>query len=133
MLSRSGRREVVADDDRQERIRQLDEFFARRIIAADRDLIDGIVAAMQRQLACFQVATSTDVPAEVIVALQGLNEARAATDLAMLTLLGMQGGLGKSPEGMMGKLVDPETGVTLTFKMEKSIDLGDKLPTKPTT
>jgi hypothetical protein len=133
MLSRSGRREVVADDDRQERIRQLDEFFARRIIAADRDLIDGIVAAMQRQLACFQVATSTDVPAEVIVALQGLNEARAATDLAMLTLLGMQGGLGKSPEGMMGRLVDPETGVTLTFKMEKSIDLGDKLPTKPTT
>lgn len=123
----------MADDDRQERIRQLDEFFARRIIAADRDLIDGIVAAMQRQLACFQVATSTDVPAEVIVALQGLNEARAATDLAMLTLLGMQGGLGKSPEGMMGKLVDPETGVTLTFKMEKSIDLGDKLPTKPTT
>ncbi len=123
----------MADDDRQERIRQLDEFFARRIIAADRDLIDGIVAAMQRQLACFQVATSTDVPAEVIVALQGLNEARAATDLAMLTLLGMQGGLGKSPEGMMGRLVDPETGVTLTFKMEKSIDLGDKLPTKPTT
>lgn len=120
------------DDDRQERIRQLDEVFARRIIAADRDLINGIIAGLERQVTCFRVAVSTDVPSEVVTALQGLNEARAATDRAMLNLLGMQGGIGMSPEGMVAKLVDPETGASLSLKVEKKVSLfGGGLPPTP--
>lgn len=114
--------------EKRERVRELDEIFAKRIIAGDRELIDGILGGLQRQLICFAAATSTDVPAEVIVALEGFNEARAASDRAMLQLLGMQGAIGKSPDGMLGRLVDPETGMELALKLEKKVDLGARKP-----
>lgn len=100
---------------------EVDVILANRVINADRDLVDRLVTSIDEMKHLMIDATSTNIIEDVIAALKAYSNANQQTSLMLLELLGMRGGLAKTPGTDSIRLYDQETGVVMSGQMSMGI------------